>query len=308
MPTSLAKLHRRALALILAALLVAGAAGYLLHADVRADPAGASVSLLSGLRPAYLLIVLCCFATVIVTSLRLRRRVVRAVRHDIKSLVRMFKDVRDGSVRVDYPMKLADFSEGFQYLRDSGRILVAEKEQLKDMGLMDHLSQLGNRRHFEMRLKELFELSKTHGVSSVLIIDMDKFKAVNDNHGHDAGDALITGFARALRRHVRQSDVLARLGGDEFCIIYTYVAMDNAIQLAERLRRQLPREIPLIKGIIHELRWTGGLSVMHEKDAKFDDVLWRADQAMLQAKEAGRNVTRAYDPAVGLAKKEIMPS
>ena len=167
---------------------------------------------------------------------------------------------------------------------------------LKDMELMDHLSQLGNRRHFEARLKELFEASKANGPSSVLMIDMDHFKKVNDIHGHDAGDALIVGFANALRKAVRQNDVLARLGGDEFCIIYTYASLDNAKNFVEHLRRQLPREIPLTKGVIHQLRWTGGLSTMYDKDTKPDDVLWRADQALLQAKEAGRNITKVYDP------------
>ena len=174
---------------------------------------------------------------------------------------------------------------------------------------MDHLSHLINRRHFELRLKELFDASKANGPSSVLMIDMDYFKAVNDKHGHDVGDALIVAFANALRKVVRQADVLARLGGDEFCIIYSYAPLEKARVLAERLRRQLPREITLPKGVIHQLRWTGGLSVMHDRDTKPDDVLTRADQALYQAKEAGRNVTKIYDPVRGLpAKPSIMAS
>lgn len=168
------------------------------------------------------------------------------------------------------------------------------------MELMDQLSQLGNRRYFEQRLKELFEASNENGPSSVLMIDMDYFKQVNDKHGHDAGDALIVGFANALRKAVRQTDVLARFGGDEFCIIYPYDPLEKARIRAERLRKQLPREILLTKGIMHQLRWTGGLSVMYDKDTKPDDVLWRADQALLQAKEDGRNTTKVYDPAAGL--------
>src|SRR3989344_2183204 len=78
--------------------------------------------------------------------------------------------LREGSVRVGYPTALREFSEIFDYLRDRGQKLVEEKEKLKDMGLMDHLSQLGNRRHFEARLKELFDASKANGPSSMLII------------------------------------------------------------------------------------------------------------------------------------------
>lgn len=273
------------------------------------QPAVAPVPLVGGNRIYYLAAILAVLVVILVVLFRLYLRTITAVRHDIHSLIRMFRDLREGSVRVGYPMALKEFAEIFDYLRDRGQKLVKEKEKLKDMGLMDHLSQLGNRRHFEARLKELFESSKANGPSSVLIIDMDYFKQVNDKHGHDAGDALIVGFASALRKVVRQTDVLARIGGDEFCIIYSYAPLEKAKALVERLRRQLPREIQLTKGVMHPLRWTGGLSAMHDKDSKPDDVLWRADQALLQAKEAGRNVTRVYDPVAGLpAKKQIMAS
>ncbi|MDH3514837.1 MAG: diguanylate cyclase [Gammaproteobacteria bacterium] len=265
--------------------------------------------LLSGIRKIYFTIAAVLFTAVLLLLFRLYRRTVRSVRHDIQSLIRMFQDLREGSVRVSYPMALKDFTDIFAYLRDRGQRLVKEKEKLKDMGLMDHLSQLGNRRHFEARLKELFDSAKSNGPSSVLIIDVDHFKAVNDKHGHDAGDALIVGFANALRKVVRQTDVLARLGGDEFCIIYSYAPLRKATELVDRLRRQLPREIPLTKGVMHSLRWTGGLSAMHDKDTKPDDVLWRADQALLRAKESGRNNTKIYDPATGApVKKSIMAS
>ena len=259
--------------------------------------------IVTGNRLVYVLFILLAVVIMVIVSFRQYRITVRSVRHDIKSLLRTFKDVRDGTVRVDYPMALNEFANAFQYMRNHGQKLVKEKEKLRDLGLIDHLSQLSNRRHFETRLKELFDLSKTHGLSSVLIIDIDHFKSVNDRYGHDAGDALIVGFAKALREAVRQSDVLARLGGDEFCIIYTYATLEKAASFAERLRRQLPRDIPLTKGVMHHVRWTGGLSVIADKDKKFDDALWRADQALIQAKEAGRNMTRIYDPAAGPPKK-----
>ena len=273
------------------------------------QPAETPPLILSGNRIYYFASILAAFIIISIVLFRLYRQTLQAVRHDIHSLIRMFRDLREGSVRVGYPTALREFSEIFDYLRDRGQKLVEEKEKLKDMGLMDHLSQLGNRRHFEARLKELFDASKANGPSSMLIIDLDHFKAVNDKHGHDAGDALIVGFANALRKVVRQTDVLVRLGGDESCIIYSYAPLEKAATLVERLRKQLPREIPLTKGVMHPLRWSGGLSAMHDKDTKSDDVLWRADQALLQAKEAGRNATKICDPIAGLpAKKQIMAS
>ncbi len=270
-------------------------------------PSPVAPAMLSGIRPYFFAVM--ALATLMLASalLHLRRRAVQAVRHDIKSLIRMFRDIREKTIRVDYPMELQEFSDVFNYLRNHARKLVEEREKLKGMGLIDHLSQLSNRRHFEQRLAGLFETCKSNGPSSVLIIDVDHFKKVNDEYGHDAGDALIVGFAKALSKVVRQSDVLARLGGDEFCIIYTYAPLEKAQSFAERLRRELPREIPLTKGVMHKIRWTGGLSVMHDSDTKPDEVLWRADQALIQAKTAGRNITKIHHPVSGLvAKRKII--
>jgi diguanylate cyclase (GGDEF)-like protein len=235
-----------------------------------------------------------------------QRQTRRAVRADIGSLSRMFRDVRKNALRESYPMELGEFAGVFDYLRESGRKLVEEKRKLKGLGLIDHLSQLSNRRYFEKRLKELFEATRTHGPSSVLIIDVDHFKQVNDQHGHDIGDALIVAFAKALREAVRQTDFLARLGGDEFCVIYPYAPLAKANAFVERLRKQLPRELQLPKGIVHPLKWTGGVSAIQDGDKKFDEVLWRADKALLEAKTAGRNNTKVYQPEAAKPRLRLM--
>jgi len=259
----------------------------------------------AGNRIYYALFILFAVTSLLVMSFGLYRRTREAIHHDIKSVGRMFRDVRQGDMRNQYPMKLEEFSPAFLYLQDSGRKLVEEKEKLKGMGLIDHLSQLSNRRYFEMRLNELFEQKKAFPPSSVLIIDIDQFKSVNDRYGHKAGDALIVGFADALRQVVRQSDFLARLGGDEFCVIYPYVTLTEATVFADRLRKLLPRQIPLTRGIVHNLRWSGGVSIMSDKDPKYSDVLWRADQALILAKEGGRNRTKVYDPIIDQEQEDV---
>lgn len=295
MTRSLAKIYLRALVSLLLCLAVAGSAGYLLLADLT-QPDDVSASISTEYRMLYLALIAIAVVALIVIGVTTYLTISRAVRDDVNSIARMFHDIRHGGLRVDYPMELEEFARVFQYLRDSGRKLVEEKKKLKGLGLIDHLSQLSNRRHFERRLKELFEASKTHGPSSVLIIDVDHFKSVNDDYGHDIGDALIIAFAKALRAAVRQSDFLARLGGDEFCVIYPYAPLAKATAFAERLRKQLPRDVALPNGVLHPLKWTGGLSAMVANDKKFDDALWRADKALMQAKEAGRNNTKVCPP------------
>ena len=245
----------------------------------------------------YFLLIMVAVTSLVVMSYSLYRSTVKSIQHDLKSLANMIRDVRSGSVRKDYPMELDEFASALLYLKDSGRKLIEEKAKLREMGFIDHLSQLSNRRHFELKLSEAFDMRKTNGPSSLLIIDVDRFKFVNDQYGHAAGDELVVKFAKALRNCVRQTDVLARLGGDEFCIIYTFTGLENARALAERLRKQLPREVRLSHGIVHPLRWSGGLSVMTEEDGKSDEVLARADQALLRAKESGRNTTLLDIPA-----------
>jgi len=240
--------------------------------------------------------VLVAFAGLAVSTLIVDAVTRRAVRHDMKSIARMMKDIREGMLRVDYPIRLKEFRTLLRYLGKSGGKLVRERRRLKDLGLTDHLSRLPNRRAFEVKLEQMYVQSRVGFPSSLLLIDIDRFKRINDDHGHDAGDALITGFAQALRDRVRETDYVARLAGDEFCIIFPFTDQHTAEVLAERLRLRMPAEIDLGTGVHQRVAWTGGLSVMHRADTKFDDVLWRADKALFGAKAAGRNRTHVYQP------------
>jgi diguanylate cyclase (GGDEF)-like protein len=288
MVRSLKRLHIAALTGVFGCLLLAGIAGLLLFSELNGS--------LTRMVVFYVVLVFVALLGIAYINVALYRTI-GAVRLDIRALVQMFNDVHQGSVRPDYPVAFNEFAVAQRYLRGWGRQLLVEKERLKDMGLVDHLSQLTNRRHFDARLKEIFDSTRTHGPSSVLMIDLDRFKQVNDQHGHNAGDALIVQFAAALRKNVRNTDVLARLGGDEFCIIFTHVPLPLANEFVTRLRRALPRELVLTPDARHELKWTGGLSVIQPSDARPEDVMWRADHALLRAKETGRNRTVIDDTA-----------
>ncbi len=256
---------------------------------------------LNGLqRFTFLLLVLAAALIAVIGTVYVHYLTNSAMNNDIRSIARIFQDMREGSVRVDYPMEFSDFRKIFSYLRHSGMKLVLQQQRLRSMGMIDHLSQQHNRRAFDKRLGGLFERAKSTGSSSVLIIDLDHFKQVNDNHGHNVGDNLIVGFSEAVRRLVRGTDFLARLGGDEFCIIFPHITLERAIGRVAQLRRDLPEEIMLTPTYQHPLRWAGGLAVMQDDDAASDDVLKRADQALLKAKEAGRNRTFYYQHPHGV--------
>ncbi|OGI43403.1 MAG: hypothetical protein A2150_04425 [Candidatus Muproteobacteria bacterium RBG_16_64_11] len=254
----------------------------------------------NGQKSIYLFLVAAALLVAIVGVSHVHYLTMRAMDNDIRSIARMFQDMRDGNIRVDYPIEFADFRKIFTYLRHSGMKMVKQQQRLRSMGLIDHLSQQHNRRAFEKRLDALFERAKSTGPSSVLIIDLDHFKQVNDNYGHDVGDNLIVGFADAVKRLVRGTDFLARLGGDEFCIIFPHIDLERAIGRVAHLRHELPEQIVLTPSYQHPLRWTGGLAVIQDGDNKPEQVLWRADQALLKAKEAGRNRTYYYQHPLGV--------
>jgi len=248
----------------------------------------------------YLFLVVAAVLIAIVGISHVHYLTMRAMDNDIRSIARIFQDMREGNIRVDYPIEFSDFKKIFTYLRHSGMKMVKQQQRLRSMGLIDHLSQQHNRRAFEKRLEALFERAKSTGPSSVLIIDLDHFKQVNDSYGHDVGDNLIVGFSDAVKRLVRSTDFLARLGGDEFCIIFPHIDLEHAISRVAHLRHELPDRIVLTPSYQHPLRWTGGLATIQNGDVHPDDVLKRADQALFKAKEAGRNRTCYYQHPLGV--------
>jgi diguanylate cyclase (GGDEF)-like protein len=252
---------------------------------VRSDPPRDLVKLLAGGAAITALLLL------LVTRL-MDSAATRALKHDQHLLARMFKDIRSGMVHQGYPIQLAEFRELSRYLTESGGKLVQERRRLEDMGMTDHLSKLPNRRALDQRLEQLFLKSGTGFPMSVLLLDIDHFKQVNDNLGHDAGDELVSLFAAALRQELRETDFVARMGGDEFCVLFPYTELETACNLAERLRQHLPQTLELKPGTSYIVSWTGGLSAIERGDTDHEQVLWRADKALLMAKQAGRK--RSY--------------
>jgi len=225
---------------------------------------------------------------VMATMLSVRNRVTDSLR----LLVKFTNDLRMQRLRAEYPVSLAEFRPPLETMLKLGKVMVGRQKEATSQARMDHLSQVNNRRSFDEKQKELFASLKDGWSHSLLILDIDNFKQVNDTFGHEAGDQLIIKFGDALKTCLRNSDFIARLGGDEFCVLFPFTPLDRAQELAERLRAKMPENIELIPGVTHKLSWSGGLSEYSRDDKGENEALARADAALLEAKRGGRNATR----------------
>jgi len=124
---------------------------------------------------------------------------------------------------------------------------------------------------------------------ALLVIDADHFKAINDRHGHPAGDAVLAHLAQTMRSVCRQVDVLARIGGEEFAVILPSVALDDARVIAERLRAEVVRTPALYEQQTIAYSISIGVAVMDDTLTGFDGLIKRADEALYAAKRRGRN-------------------
>lgn len=166
--------------------------------------------------------------------------------------------------------------------------LYDEREKFSDLSMIDPLTGLYNRRGLENRLGML--LAQSPGNHYVLLLDIDHFKAYNDNYGHTMGDQALVRVAAAIRDAVRSRDIVVRYGGEEFLVLLTHVSEEYASQLAERVRqRVLGLDIPHVFN--HKVSTTvtlsAGISPLHPTDLGAS--LKAADEALYQAKKNGRN-------------------
>lgn len=165
------------------------------------------------------------------------------------------------------------------------------RQRLEREATTDALTGLCNRREFEtLAHRELSRANRQGAPLSLLMMDIDKFKSINDTHGHDAGDAVLRHLARACAPHLREVDILARLGGEEFAVLLPDTAQEGAHQVAERIREALAGEpVPTSDG--PPLNFTVSIGVA-EHDGAAEDIaalVKQADLALYQAKQSGRN-------------------
>jgi diguanylate cyclase (GGDEF)-like protein len=141
------------------------------------------------------------------------------------------------------------------------------------------------------------------GPHTLIVVDIDHFKSINDQYGHDVGDKALKHFSRILRRNCRHDDIIARFGGEEFIILINQADLNAGLTAARRLCRVLP-EAPLkIPGGVLTLTASFGVAELR-RSADVDKVIKRADMAVYRAKQEGRNRVQAYDPVMDMHTPE----
>ena len=171
-------------------------------------------------------------------------------------------------------------------------------DKLKEISSRDPLTHAYNRRYFSECSAKILSLSKRSNHSICLcMIDIDKFKNINDNYGHSVGDEVIILLANKLEGYVRSSDIVSRFGGEEFAVLLYNASLDDARNIAEKIRMNVGElELDTSKGKL-EFTISIGVSKYYEnKDLNnIENTLKRADDALYLAKKNGRNQVAISD-------------
>jgi diguanylate cyclase (GGDEF)-like protein len=164
------------------------------------------------------------------------------------------------------------------------------QHQLRQQASYDELTGLRNRRNSMKRLHEEFlRAGRSGDPLSLIIVDIDHFKKINDSHGHPFGDVVLKRVATHLRDMLRNYDIIGRIGGEEFMVITPGLDLAEAVLLAERLRQAIASERITEGGVLVKVTVSAGVATMADEDDSVQSLIKRTDIALYRAKKEGRN-------------------
>ncbi|MFA6144961.1 MAG: diguanylate cyclase [Sulfurimonas sp.] len=260
------------------------------------------------------------FISIGVLGFRLRQAIVSPIEKLMENIDRVRKWDNESNFPVVGSGEIAELSKRFNDLvkeikqhetlleakiQERTEELMKSEAKLQALAFYDALTNLPNRRLLADRLSQAQVISKRSGCyGSVLFMDLDNFKPLNDTYGHTIGDLLLVEVAHRLKTCVRERDTVARFGGDEFIVLLSELSSDKetskgqAIVIAEKIRHLLshPYLLKISSDTIVEHHCTAsiGLTLFLGNDATEDEIFSQADNAMYQAKEQGRNTVLVY--------------
>lgn len=209
-------------------------------------------------------------------------------------------NIRLSLLNLDFDQMNKELIQAKIHLENITSELEKKNQILDNLANIDGLTGVYNHRYFQNTLdQEISRATRNEGAISILLIDIDHFKHFNDTYGHQVGDFVLTEFARTIQDSIRKYDTLARYGGEEFVVILPETSTEDALGVAEKIR-----------SIIDETVFDDGREKYHitasfgqacsrpatEDDFSKNDFINRADQALYQAKEKGRNCVVGYSP------------
>lgn len=172
-----------------------------------------------------------------------------------------------------------------------------EREALLERAQKDNLTGLPNRAHFTDLAQLEFSRWKRNNVPfCVGLLDVDHFKAVNDKHGHLAGDEVLKAISRQCRKELRDVDVIGRYGGEEFALLFSGTDLEGAVAGAERLRATIAAHTTIFNEVAIKVTVSIGVTAAVSKTEPLERLLERADHALYEAKTNGRDQVRAFSP------------
>jgi len=193
---------------------------------------------------------------------------------------------------------IASNSELKGELASSQAILATQREQieaLKTAVRIDGLTQLANRAYFDEKLLEMISLHQRYKEPfTLMMIDVDYFKTINDSHGHQAGDRILKGVSFKIKATLRESDFLARFGGDEFALVLIKASLQPATVLAEKICTNVRESRFILDGNEFKVTLSIGVAEVHADDTP-ETLLKRADEALYLVKERGRDGVEAKE-------------
>lgn len=167
-------------------------------------------------------------------------------------------------------------------------------EQIKDMANKDFLTGSYNRRYFFESGSAMFSKARRKDAPlAVAMLDIDKFKSINDTYGHDVGDVAIKEVKKILDQNLRHSDLMARFGGEEFCILLEEISYDNVQRLFEKIRKSFEHNVIETKGT--QLSYTVSIGVQYGLVDSLEEMVRLSDVALYEAKENGRNQVKVFE-------------
>jgi diguanylate cyclase (GGDEF)-like protein len=206
--------------------------------------------------------------------------------------------------RLQFKIELADkeLHKTNQNLQEQSNELQKINEELKRLSFTDVLTGMYNRRHFEDLMKTEVEMSLRHGDdNSLILIDIDFFKKINDNYGHDAGDIILREVANTMKSELRNTDILCRVGGEEFIVLCKRANSKDAMDIAEKLRARVEKQRHIFQGKSINVTISLGVSSIPdiEKTITTTEFYKYSDLALYASKKTGRNKVTHYNDIRG---------